>query len=171
MRINMGYIKCGIVTRIDIVSGDGDCLGDFFDLSLYKRVGDGYFICDDILQDNLVSYREEFLKFSFYHGDSFDSSDAYCIGTSINELLRNKIYLIRDNSYYYFDNHLDYLLDADVCFFKFNDTLFRFFVIPVFWDVNRVDSECFDFISITVNNLTRGAMKNVLKDASWFYVI
>ena len=49
----MGYIKCGIVVRIDIVSGNGDCLGDFFDLSLYKRVGDGYFICDDILQDNL----------------------------------------------------------------------------------------------------------------------
>lgn len=167
----MGYIKCGIVTRIDIVSGDSDCLSDFFDLSLYKRIGDRYFICDDILQDNLVSYREEFLKFSFFHGDSLDSSDAYCIGTGINELLRNKIYLTRENSYYYFEGHLDYLLDADVCFFKFNNTLFRFFVIPVFWDINRVDSECFDFVSITVNNLTRSAMKNVLKDASWFYVI
>ena len=58
-----------------------------------------------------------------------------------------------------------------MCHYIDDNVYLKFSLIPVFWDTNRV--ECEDFINtmITVNNLTRKAMKNVLKGASWFSVI
>ena len=169
----MAYIKNGIVTRIDVCGENNDLsyVNKLFDLSIYEKVDNKYLLFEDVLQDNFKSYRTEYLEFSCYSGDSLSCCESYCLNVDINKLLDNKIHLTKDNKNYYFENYEDVLFDTDVCHYIDDNVYLKFSLIPVFWDTNRV--ECEDFINtmITVNNLTRKAMKNVSKGASWFSVI
>ena len=76
----MGYVKSGIVTRIEILNENKDSnyfVKKYFNVDLYNQKGNIYFLKEKILQQNLKSFREEFLLFSEGKCDSLDNCEAY----------------------------------------------------------------------------------------------
>ena len=86
-------------------------------------------------------------------------------------MLESKIYLTEDNKNFYFGNYKNMKFETDICIYDAGNISLKIFFIPIFWDINRVIAEYLNNITTTVNNLTRKAMKNILKDASWFTII
>ncbi|MGN0992405.1 MAG: hypothetical protein ACI4PE_00475 [Bacilli bacterium] len=170
----MGYVKSGIVTRIEILNENKDSTSFIrknFNLDLYTQKGNIYFLKEKILQQNLKSFREEFLLFSEGRSDSLDSCEAYCLEIDVNKMLQNKIYLIKDNKSFCFDNYVNMKFETDEFVFSDKKVLLRIFLIPIFWDIDKVETVCLNNTILLVNNLTRKAMKNILKDASWVTII
>lgn len=170
----MGYVKSGIVTRIEILNENKDSnyfVKKYFNVDLYNQKGNIYFLKEKILQQNLKFFREEFLLFSEGKCDSLDNCEAYCLEINVNKMLQNKIYLTEDNKNFCFDNDKNMEFETDICIYDNRKISLKIFFIPIFWDINRVIAEDLNNITTTVNNLTRKAMKNILKDASWFTII
>ncbi len=170
MGIDMAYIKSGIVTRIEVISGSCSCLSDYFDLDLFDKSGNVYLLNCSVFNDNICSYREEYMSFCDGFCDSLSSCEAYVLETDVGVMLSSCICFSCENRSYSFDG-FSYVFDTDECYFRYGDFEFRLFFIPVFWDINYVSCEDISFVTNTVNRLTRSAMKNVLKGASWFTVI
>ncbi|MGM9879078.1 MAG: hypothetical protein ACI31R_03545 [Bacilli bacterium] len=170
----MGYLKSGIVTRIEILNkGEEsiDYIRKNFNLELFTKKDNIYLLKEKILKQNLSLFREEFLSFSERKCDSLDNCEAYCLETNINKLLMNEIYLTKDNKNFYFENYENMKFETDECIFDNKKVLLKIFLIPIFWDINKIEAENLNNIITTVNNLTRKAMKNILKNASWFTII
>lgn len=170
----MGYIKSGIVTRIEILKNEEESscyIENNFNMDLFDNHDNVFLLKQEVLQQNLIEYREEFLLFSEGKCDSLDDCEAYCLEISINKMLESKIYLTEDNKNFYFGNYKNMKFETDICIYDAGNISLKIFFIPIFWDINRVIAEYLNNITTTVNNLTRKAMKNILKDASWFTII
>lgn len=124
-----------------------------------------------MLKNNLISFREELLILSEGKCDSLNNCEAYCLEININKMLENEIYLTKDNKKFYFQNYENMKFDTDSCIYNDGKIIITIFFIPIIWDINKIIAEDFNSITTIVNNLTRKAMKNTLKDASWFTVI
>ena len=57
------------------------------------------------MEDNINDFRKEIISFTDGKGDSLDNTEAYCLNTDIDTLLKNKIVLIDNNERYYFSNN------------------------------------------------------------------
>lgn len=170
----MGYIKSGIATRIEILKNKevSSCyIEKNFNMELFDNHDNVFLLKKEVLQQNLIEYRKEFLLLSEGKCDSLDSCEAYCLEININKMLENKIYLTEDNKNFCFGNYKNMRFETDRCIYDDGNILLKIFFIPIFWDINRVIAEDLNNITTTVNNLTRKAMKNILKDASWFTII
>lgn len=174
----MPYIKSGIVTRIEIKKGRQRSIKfieknfniNFFDID---KDNGKYLLKEDIFNENIKSYRKEYLSFTRDRekSDSLDSCEAYCLEKNINNILDNKIYFIDGNRRYLFEGDDSFIFSADKCFYEEGGMKLVIYFVAVFWDISIFKSADFSNITITVNNLTRKAMKNVLKDVSWFTII
>lgn len=166
----MSYFKSGIVTRIEVISDIDGVLGEYFDLDLFFKTGNVYLLNSSFFNDNICSYREEYMSFCDGFCDSLSSCEAYVLETDVCLMLGSGICFSCGNRSYFF-NGFSYVFDTDECCFRYKNLELKLFFIPVFWDINYVSCLDIGFISIVVNKLTRGTMKNVLKGASWFTVI
>ncbi len=169
----MPYLKAGIVTRIEIdrIKNDLNYLDKFFNLNLFCNGNNVFLLKKNILRENLVSFRKEFMNITNYRGDSLNNCEAYSLEIDVNKMLENEIYLSDDGKKFYFENFENMKFDTDQCYYKDKKISMLIFFIPIFWDINKIVAEDFDIITVTVNNLTRLALKNKLKDACWFAVI
>ncbi len=170
----MAYIKCGVVTKINIEKNKKqaiDYLNKSFNLELYKKNKNSYYLNSDILSSNIKDFRNEFLEFSSFYGDSLDDCEAYCLETSIDKLIKKKIYLCNDNEKYYFSNYENHKFDTDEVIVTTSNFSIKIFMIPIFWDIYRVIVENFEMVSELINNLIHKCIKNPLKDASFFTVV
>ena len=167
----MGYIKGGIVTRIDIFSNTKKVysfLNDNFDLSMFKVKNNSYYLDEDLLKNNFWYFRDEYLELIDYTCDSIKNSDCFVIEENVNKLKMSKISLTNNNKSYYFDNHKEYIFETDV---DLNYKNIKIYFISVYWDVNKVIVEDFSNLAKLVNKLTRKSLKNPLKEVSWLTVI
>ncbi len=170
----MSYIKGGIVTRIDTSKNKEaalEFLEENFDLNLFTNNSDSYLLKEKKLQENLIKFRQEFLDFTMGKGDSLNSCEAYCLEVDVDKMLESGIYLTDDNTKFYFGIDKTKKFETDFCHYYKRKFSLSLFFIPVFWDVNWIEAEDFYIMSVTVNNLTRKAMKNPLKNASWVTII
>lgn len=170
----MGYLKIGIVTRIEIIKNkelSQNYIKQNFNLNLFNPNEKTYLLKPEVLKKNLTDYRQELMELSEGECDSLDNCEAYCLEINVNKMLENEIYLTEDNKKFYFANYENMNFETDVCTYKTKKMTLKIFFIPVFWDVNWVTFENLNNITTIVNNLTRKAMKNILKDASWFTII
>ena len=170
----MAYIKCGVVIKINIEKNKKQAieyLNKFFDLELFEKTNNSYYLKNDILSSNIKEFRNELLRFSNFYGDSLDDCEAYCLETSIDELIKKKIYLCNDNEKYYFAGYKNHKFDTDEVVVTTSKFSIKIFMIPIFWDIYRVVVENFEMISELVNNMIRKCMKNPLKDISFFTVV
>lgn len=171
---SMSYIKCGIVTKIEMFNCNKstlDFLTSSFNLRLFSYKDNTYFLKESFLKENLFLFREEFLKFSNKYGDSINDSVAYCLNTYGDKLINNEIFLCNNNEKFYFANYNSFKFDTDVINFTIDKTSIKIFFIPIFWDINKIEAEDFSFVSMLVDKFIRSAMNNVLKDASIFTIV
>lgn len=170
----MAYIKCGVVTKINIEKNKKNSieyLNKTFNLELFKRIKNSYYLNSDILSLNIKEFRNEFLSFSNFYGDSLDNCEAYCLEVSIDKLIQEKINLCNDNEKYYFSNYENYKFNTDEVIVTTDNFSIKIFMIPVFWDIYRVIVESFEMVSELINNLIHKCMKNTLKEACFFTVV
>ena len=170
----MGYIKSGIVTRIEILKNkeESSCyIEKNFNIELFDNYDNVFLLKKEVLQQNLIEYRREFLLLSEGKCDSLDACEAYCLEININKMLDSKIYLTEDNKNFCFGKDKNMKFETDICLYDNRKISLKIFFIPIFWDINRVIAEDLNNVTTTVNNLTRKAMKNILKDTSWFTII
>lgn len=170
----MSYIKYGVTTKIVKIYDNSETenyISNVFDLSLFYNNKNSYYLDSKILSDNLKGFRKEILSFTDGLGDSLDNSEAYCLNTDGDTLLENKILLIDDNEKYYFSNNKYFKFDTDQVVVLDNNIGIQLYLIPIFWDINRVDFKDFYSVANFVNKLVRTSTNNVLKGASFFAVI
>ena len=169
----MSYIKGGVVTRIENTNhkNNKQNIDNFFDLTLFNKNDNDYLLKEKILNENLKDFREEYLSLSNFKGDSLNNCEAYVLEKDVNELLDNYIYLIDGNKRFFFKNHEEYIFETDYFMYTDEKNSFALYLIPIFWDINKVKIENFSNVINFVNNLTRKALNNKLKDACWFSVI
>lgn len=169
----MSYIKGGVVTRIENTNhkNNNKELETFFDLNLFNENGNDYLLKEKLLNENLKDFREEYLSLSNFKGDSLSNCEAYVLEKDVNKLLDNYIYLIDGNKRFFFKNHEEYIFETDYFMYTDEKNSFALYLIPIFWDINKVKTENFSNVINFVNNLTRKALNNKLKDACWFSVI
>lgn len=167
----MGYIKGGIVTRIDVINNTKKTqkfLKDNFDLSMFEFKNNSYYLDEELLKKNFWYFRDEYLELIDYACDSIRNSDCFIIEESVNKLKNSNISLTNNNKSYYFDNHKEYIFETDV---DLNYKNIKIYIISVYWDVNKVIVEDFSNLTKLVNKLTRKSLKNPLKEVSWLTVI
>jgi len=163
----MGYIRGGIVTRIETCnSSDMEVVRNLFDLKLFDFNDDVYLLKKDIFSDNFWILRDEYLGFTCNKGDSIKNCEACYLNIDIHKLRKNKVILSNNNKSFYFSS-FSKLFETDVVYF--NNIKIHF--ISIYWDVNKIFSEDFSSCSLFVNNLTHNALKNILKGATWFTVL
>lgn len=170
----MSYIKCGVTTKIiPIYNNDqtDSFLEKSFDLKLYYKKESSYCLKPEILCNNLREFRKEVLSFTDGKGDSLDNCEAYCLNTNVDDLLNNKIVLIEDNERYYFSNNKYFKFDTDQVVILDDLVGLKLFLIPVYWDINRVKFENFIPVASFMSKLLRTSTNNVLKGASFFVVV
>lgn len=167
----MGYIKGGIVTRIDVINNTKKTqkfLKDNFDLSMFEFKNNSYYLDEVLLKKNFWYFREEYLELIDHTCDSIKNSDCFVIEESVNKLKMSKISLINNNKSYYFDDYKEYIFETDIDLSYKN---IRIYFISIYWDVNNIISEDSSNLTKLVNNLTRKSLKNPLKKVSWLTVI
>lgn len=169
----MAYIKYGIVTKIEIITNNKatkDYLNSNFNLNLYNKIKNEYYLNHEILKENIVSFRKEILKYTMGKGDSIDSYEAFYLNTTAEKLLKKEMYLFEDNEKYSFANE-DYCFETDKVFVSDEHMQICLYLIAIFWDINRVEFENFITLSSFVGNLIKRSSTNVLKDASFLAVV
>ena len=169
----MSYIKCGIVTKISIEKNKkyaSQYIDKTFNTKLYNKYDSNYYLKKAILSTNIESYREEFMSYTNFYGDSLSDCEAYCLETSIDDVIKRKIVLCQNNEKYYFSGY-NFKFNTDEVIISSSKFSIKLFVIPIFWDIYKVVAEDFEMISMLVNNLIRKCMTNPLKDASFFTVV
>ena len=167
----MGYIKGGIVTRIDVLSNTkkvNKFLNDNFDLSMFNFKNNSYLLDEKLLKENFWKFREEYLELIDHTCDSIKNSESFIIEENINKLKMSKISLINNNKSYYFDDYKEYIFETDIDLSYKN---IRIYFISIYWDVNKIIADDFSNLTKLVNNLTRKSLKNPLKKVSWLTVI
>lgn len=163
------YFKTGIVTKIVFNPNDKrqvSFLKDNFDLNLYHLKNNTYYIKKDIFMNNFWKFYDEYLSFSNYKYDSIDDCCAYVLETSLDSLKKCDIILSKNFECFSFSG-FDYAFHTDHD--RYFDISFNF--ISIYWNINKVSCESLTNIKVLCNNLCRSALKNVLKDASWFTII
>ena len=104
----MAYIKYGITTKIMKIYNNKETdtyINNSFDLNLFAKKSSSYYLKSKLLEDNINDFRKEIISFTDGKGDSLDNTEAYCLNTDIDTLLKNKIVLIDNNERYYFSNN------------------------------------------------------------------
>lgn len=170
----MSYIKYGIVTKIKIVKNDKqseEYIKNNFNLNLYIKEKNTYYLKEEILNENIKKFRTEFLELTNNEGDSLNNCEAFCLETTANKLLKNKIFLCQNNEKFYFSKYEDFKFETDNLIYKNKKVKIKIYFVSVFWDINRIQAEDFSNISNIINKLTRISLKNTLKDASFFTIV
>lgn len=170
----MAYIKYGIVTKIKIIKNidkSNIFIKKTFNLNLYTKKDKTYYLKEEVLSSNIKSFRKEVMKYTNNVGDSLNNCEAYSLEIPINKLINNNIKLISYNEKYSFSCNKSIKFETDQTIISDNDIKIKLFIIPIFWDINSVTFENPVKISNFINNLTKKAMNNTLKDASFLVVI
>lgn len=170
----MAYIKYGVVTKIEIIKNidkSNEFIEKNFDLNLYNKKDKSYYLQEGVLSGNIQKFRGEIMKYTDSEGDSLNNCEAYCLETSIEEVMKSKINMIQNNERYYFSCNKKIVFDADKVMISNKDIKVQLFIIPVFWDINRVMCENFVQVLNFMNNISRKTFVNSLKDASFFVVV
>ena len=163
----MAYIKYGVVTRIENINKNKDFIKNNFNLDLYEDKKVYYLLKNTILKDNLKSFRKEIMNLSNKKIDSIDSSEAYCLETTGDNLINHDICLLKGGRKYYFQDYEDFIFDTEeVCLLTENSFL-KLSFLSLFWDINKIVCEDFSKVSIFLNNSLKKALTNCLKDASF----
>ena len=159
----MAYLKYGVVTKIEDLENN-NCI-KYFNLDLYTKKKNKYFINELVLNNNLKDFRKEVLSLSNY-GDSIDSCEAYCLNTTGDELINHDICIIDDK--YYFKGYENFVFDFEKVYLFTEESSLKLNFLSIFWDVNKI--ECNDFIkaSFFLTNTFKKVLNNCLKDASLF---
>lgn len=170
----MSYIKYGVTTKIKLITENDETdkfIKDNFNLDIFDKKDKNYYLNPEMLTNNLVNFRKEVLEFTNGNGDSLNNCEAYCLNTDINELLKHNIVLCNDNEKYYFSNNSNYKFDTDQFIITDNYISLKLFLIPIFWDVNKIEFENFMNIATFISKLVRTSTSNILKGASFFVVV
>lgn len=170
----MAYIKYGITTKIMKIYNNKETdtyINNSFDLNLFAKKSSSYYLKSKLLEDNINDFRKEIISFTDGKGDSLDNTEAYCLNTDIDTLLKNKIVLIDNNERYYFSNNKYFKFDTDQVIVMDNKIGIKLYLIPIFWDVNKVEFENFFSVATFINNIIRSSTTNILKGASFFTVV
>ena len=108
------YIKGGIVTKITILDKNAfqeNKLKEYFDLNLYTKDKNNYYLKEYILNKSIKSYREEILKLTNSKADSIENSEAYILNTNANIILGIKRQITKIGfSFKTLDNIAEYIL-------------------------------------------------------------
>lgn len=163
------FIKGGIVTRIDILNNNF-CLEDYFNLNLYKRVKNNYYLKENILNKNLYDLWKEVNFLTNNMGDSISDSDSYVLLTNADKLLKSPIVLESDNKRYRYLKYQRNSFETIIIYEKINKMRIRIYLMPIIWDINRLEIESDLFLKTFLNNLIRKSLKNILKDTIWFVI-
>lgn len=166
----MRFIKGCIVSRIDFKDNDDDALKKYFDFSLYDKIGNSYFLKEEVLNDNVKELREELLELTFGLSDSIENSDAYALDDNALELLNSKIYLLCNNSRYCYGKYKDNVFDTLFDYSYIEGKKFNFYMISVIWDISNIVLEDETFFIVFINNLLQKSLVNVLKGSLWFTI-
>lgn len=168
-----GFIKGGIITRIDIIKNESQAvkyIEKHFNTNLLEKLNKSFSIRQNILIKNLINYRKELLNITENNGDSLNNHEAYTLGEIIDKLLKEGIYLTKDNKKYYFNNKKEIQFETEFTIKETNKFKIIIYFIPIIWDINRIIIEDSNFLSLILNNLTKKALTNPLKDITWFTV-
>ena len=163
------YIKTGIVTKIIFNPSNKkqvNFLNNNFNLDLYTLKNNTYYIKYDILKNNFWSFHKEYLSFTNYKYDSIDDCCAYALEINLDSLKKRNIILTNNFEGYTFEG-FDYIFHMDHDQFLGINIYF----ISIYWNINKISCEDFTNIKVLSNNLCRKAVKNILKNASWFTII
>lgn len=170
----MAYIKCGIVTKINVRKNKEkalDYINSLFNTELYNKDKENYYIKEDVLRVNIKDFRDELLSYSNFYGDSLSDCEAYCLETAIESLINKEIVLCDSNERYYFLGFDNYKFNTDSVMITTSKFSVKLFIIPIFWDIYRIVAEDFTKITEFVTKLMHKCLSNPLKDASFFTVI
>lgn len=170
----MGYIKGGIVTRIDIMTQNKktkEYLENYFDLSLYKKEKNTYLIDETNINKNIKEFRKELLTLTNNKGDSIENSEAYLLETTANNLLSKRVILKEHNKKYSFEKYKDINFETDMYEIKKEKVCIILSILILIWDTNKIEIEEPKFFNDFINNLVRKSTVNTLKNSSWFTII
>lgn len=163
----MGYLKGGIVTRIDVLDSCGcDRVSGLFDLELFDFNCDVYMLKESVLMDNFWTFHDEYMKMTEGVGDSIKNCEASFFDIDIHKLKFKKVLLSDDNKKFYFSDFVKKFDTEVVYFFGL-----RIYFISIYWNINKIQCEDFSDISLFVNNLTHNSLENKLKGASWISIL
>lgn len=168
------YIKGGIVTKITVVNNRPiyeNKLKEYFDLKMYDKNKNNYYLKEDILNKYIKSYREELLKLTNNKADSIENSEAYILNTSADKLLTEKINLTSNHEKYFFENYKKMTFETDYKIENLEGITICIYIIPVVWSIDKITVEKTTFFNIFLNNLVKKSIKNKLKDSSWFTIM
>lgn len=168
------YIKGGIVTKITILDKNAfqeNKLKEYFDLNLYTKDKNNYYLKEYILNKSIKSYREEILKLTNSKADSIENSEAYILNTNANTLLKEKIILTNNHEKYFFENYKKMAFETDSKTENIEDLNIIIHMIPIIWSTEKISAESINFFCIFINNLIKKSLNNKLKDCSWFTIM
>ena len=165
----MSYLKYGIVTKIE--NTESDVVKNIFNLKLYKQKRNYYLLKESILNKNLKEFRKEIISLSKGQGDSINNCEAYCLETNADLLLENKIHYIDNDDKYYFENHEDFVFDFEKAYYFTDKICLKLNYLSLFWDTNKITIEDFIALDSFLNNISKKALNNCLKEASLFTII
>lgn len=160
----MSYLKYGVVTKIEDLDKSNKI--KYFNLDLYHKTKNMYLLKEDILNSNLKLFREEVLSLSNY-GDSIDSSEAYCLNTTGDELINHDICYYGVDQYY-FKDYESFIFDFEKVYLFTEQSSLKLNFLSLFWDINKIECDDFTKVSFFLTNAFKKALTNCLKDASLF---
>lgn len=169
----IGYLKGGIVTRIDEVNNSKETkeyIKKYFDLNLFEKTNNSYLLKEKILNKNIKKLREELLNITENNSDSIENSDAYLLETTAEKLLEKEVYLIENNKKYYFNEHKSIKFETDVYEIKDKKIHIILSVITIIWNTDKIEIEDKEIFEKFINNLIRKSVTNVLKNTLWFTI-
>lgn len=170
----MAYIKYGVVTKIRIIKNQNkanEFIENSFNLKLYNKKDENYYLKQNVLAANIKDFREEVMKYTNNEGDSLNNCEAYCLEKSIEKVINSRITMTHNNERYYFSCNKKLIFETEKIIINDKYIKIKLFIIPIFWDINSITYEEFLKVSTFVNNISRKAFYNSLKDASFFAVI
>lgn len=166
----MKFIKGGIVTRIDFNYKDISVIEKYFNRDLFYIYENKWLLKEDVLNDNIIAFRDELLKLTENKGDCIDNSDAYILNCSCADLLYDKIILCNDNKKYFYSKFSSNKFDTLFLYEYIYSKRFKIYFIPIIWDISDIYVDDKDFFIIFINNLIRNSLNNCLKYSSWFTI-
>ncbi len=170
----MSYLKYGVVVKIKLIRSKKNAfnyINKTIDLEYYNKINSTFYLKQEILNNNLKYFRKEFLCFTNNYGDSLDNCEAYCLNVNINELLKSEIVFSLDYESYYFKNYNTLKFYPDIIEFNTSKILIKVYLLPIYWDIYKIEAEDFSKTSNLLNHFTQKLLKNPLKDVSLFTLV
>lgn len=169
----MAYLKYGVATKIEVITNNkttNKFIKDNFNLALYIKKSKHYFLKSEILNKNIKSFRKEVLSYTDGKSDSINNCEAYCLYTNADDLLEDDIVFASDNEKYSFscNNHK---FETDIGYICNDHIKIKIYIIPILWDINKVEFENNINLSLFTNKLIKNTLQNILKDASFLIVV